>query len=150
MVPTRWCSGKLLSKCSKLPQSGFSRKMDWKRSSSLMPFPLRSPDLSAMNFFLWGYLKSKIYWIPFQNLVELKESIRKYKNEIPTMVPVKVQYECIRRMVLCMQQDGKHFGFNINFIIINIRFYRICFFIADDIFTRIIRVRSCSLVKRKD
>ena len=84
----------------------------------------RPPDLSPMDFFLWGYLKNKIYRIPLQNLDELKESIRKCINEIPKTVLVKVQYECIRRMVLFMQQE--HFGLNINFIIINTRFYNNC------------------------
>ena len=81
----------------------------WIGRGGPVEWPPRSPDLSPMDFFLWGYLKSKIYRIPLQNLDELKESIRNCMNEIPKTVLVKVQYECIRRMVLCMQQDGKHF-----------------------------------------
>ena len=33
-----------------------------------VPWPPRSPDLSACDFFLWGYLKSKEY--TFENLVQ--------------------------------------------------------------------------------
>jgi len=39
-------------------------------------WPARSPDLNACNFFLWGYLKSKVYEKKPRTAVDLKQNIR--------------------------------------------------------------------------
>ena len=51
------------------PQRAISRFGD-------VPCPPRSPDLSAPDFFLWGYLKSKVYNNRPTDLHALKENIR--------------------------------------------------------------------------
>ena len=38
-------------------------------------WPPRSPDLTPCDFFLWGYLKSKVYLGGVSNLSVLKENI---------------------------------------------------------------------------
>jgi hypothetical protein len=40
-----------------------------------VPWPPRTPDLSACDFFLWGYIKSKVY-VRNPRTVDLKVSIR--------------------------------------------------------------------------
>ncbi|CAB4013011.1 Hypothetical predicted protein [Paramuricea clavata] len=42
-------------------------------------WPPRSPDLTPCDFFLWGYLKSRVYQTPPQNLEDLRntESLQK-------------------------------------------------------------------------
>ena len=42
-------------------------------------WPARSPDLTPPDFFLWGYLKDKVYAQKSKDLVELKSRI---ENEI--------------------------------------------------------------------
>jgi len=39
-------------------------------------WPTRSPDLNACDFFLWGYLKSKLYEKKPRTMVDLKQNIR--------------------------------------------------------------------------
>ena len=39
-------------------------------------WPQRSPDLTATDFFLWGYLKSKIYGNKPETLEQLQQNIR--------------------------------------------------------------------------
>jgi len=39
-------------------------------------WPPRSPDLSPMDFFLWGYLKSKVYVNNPTSLAQLRENVR--------------------------------------------------------------------------
>lgn len=47
-------------------------------------WPPRSPDLTIMDFYLWGYLKQKVYGSPLNNnLIELKRRIRDTVNAIP-------------------------------------------------------------------
>jgi len=41
-----------------------------------VPWPARSPDLSACGYFLWGYLKSKVFISKPRTTAELKQSIR--------------------------------------------------------------------------
>ncbi|CAI6353063.1 unnamed protein product [Macrosiphum euphorbiae] len=44
-----------------------------------IPWPPRSPDLTACDFFLWGYIKSRVYQTPLRTLDDLKQDII-YKN----------------------------------------------------------------------
>jgi hypothetical protein len=39
-------------------------------------WPPRSPDLTAPDFFLWGYLKERVYVNKPRTIQELKENIR--------------------------------------------------------------------------
>lgn len=46
-------------------------------------WPPRSPDWSACDFFLWGYLKSKAYAQKPRNIDELKNRIREKMTNKP-------------------------------------------------------------------
>jgi hypothetical protein len=41
-----------------------------------MEWPPRSPDLSPLDFYLWGHLKAMVYQEKIRNMNHLKESIR--------------------------------------------------------------------------
>jgi hypothetical protein len=41
-----------------------------------IPWPPRSPDLSTCDFFLWGYLKSRVYAHNPLTLADLKETVK--------------------------------------------------------------------------
>ena len=45
-------------------------------------FPPRSCDLTPLDFFLWGYVKDKVYANAPQSIDELKEKIRTVIDEI--------------------------------------------------------------------
>ena len=47
-----------------------------------VPWPARSPDLTAPDFFLWGYLKQKVYSHNIENIETLKQYIRAELNVI--------------------------------------------------------------------
>jgi len=42
-----------------------------------IPWPARSPDLSVCDYFLWGYLTSKLYLMKSQDIDELQNEIKK-------------------------------------------------------------------------
>ena len=42
---------------------------------SNIPWPPRSPDLTPMDFIVWGFIKSKVYTKNYENLVDLKAAI---------------------------------------------------------------------------
>jgi transposase len=47
-----------------------------------IPWPARSPDLTPMDFFYWGYIKQKVYTERFENVEQLKDKIRRVISEI--------------------------------------------------------------------
>jgi hypothetical protein len=47
------------------------------------PYPARSPGPSASDYFLWGYLKAKIYTTRPQTIDDLKIALRKQISDIP-------------------------------------------------------------------
>jgi len=50
---------------------------------TIHPWPPRSPDLTAWDFFLWGYLKNKVYLTPLPtDLEELKTRIKYAVNTV--------------------------------------------------------------------
>jgi hypothetical protein len=50
-----------------------------KVSFEVYPWPPRYPDLTMCDFFLWGYIKDKMYVSPLPtNLEELKIKIKDY------------------------------------------------------------------------
>ena len=51
-------------------------------------WPARSPNLNACDFFLWGYLKSKVYKKKLRTMVDLKQNIR---DEVAAVSPTMLQ-----------------------------------------------------------
>ena len=52
------------------------------RASPNLPWPPRSPDLTPCVFFMWGFVKSKVYVTRSANIPELKGRIRAAFAEI--------------------------------------------------------------------
>jgi len=64
-----------------------------------VPWPPRSPHLSACNFFLWGYLKSKVYVRKPRTVDDLQVSIHEEIATVPQEMLVNV-----------MQNSGRVYG----------------------------------------
>ncbi|CAG4965031.1 unnamed protein product [Colias eurytheme] len=71
-------------------------------------WPPRSPDLTPLDFFLWGYLKGKVYESNPTNLSDLKENIVREMNAIPRSVLQRVAQNTLERIRECVRRDGKH------------------------------------------
>ena len=73
-------------------------------------WPPRSPDLTPCDFFLWGYVKSKVYVTPPTSVADLKErvvrEIRNVKRD-PLLIQRAVR-DMVRRAKMCIQEGGKH------------------------------------------
>ena len=48
----------------------------WIGRGGPIPWPARSPDLTPLDFFLWGCVKDQVYNTPVGNIEDLKERIR--------------------------------------------------------------------------
>ena len=73
-------------------------------------WPPRSPDLTPCDFFMWGYLKNKVFSTPPQNIDELRQKI------IDEFTALRQQPDFIRnavrgmhrRTTLCVARNGGH------------------------------------------
>lgn len=81
----------------------------WIGRRGFIEWPARSPDLTPLDFFLWGYIKSKVYVNRPQNLQDLKDRIRHEMSLITPQVIRNVLDECVRRFAYCQETDGWHF-----------------------------------------
>ena len=71
-------------------------------------WPPRSPDLSPLDFFLWGYLKGRVYITKPSSLEELKSNIMGEINMITSDTLGKVMENAVKRMHACLDTNGDH------------------------------------------
>ena len=63
-----------------------------------LTFPSRSPDLTAPDYFLWGYLKERIFSRRLHSIDELKMAIRREIRAIPQAMVRRVMNSFPRRL----------------------------------------------------
>ena len=73
-----------------------------------IPWPPRSPDLTPCDFFLWGYLKSKVYEERPRSVQELKVRIRLEIQRIPQRMLRDVMDNFRNRLQDCINREGHH------------------------------------------
>lgn len=73
-----------------------------------LAWPARSPDLSAPDFFLWGYLKGKVYANNPRTLQQLKHNIRQEIEDLTPNVLTRVMEHAVKRAQLCIAVRGGH------------------------------------------
>ena len=73
-----------------------------------VPWPPRSPDLIAPDFFLWGHLKSKVYSNCPTDLHTLKENIREEIAKLSEETLQAVMRSFLTRVHLCIEEGGGH------------------------------------------
>ena len=71
-------------------------------------WPPRSPDLNPCDFYLWGYLKSKVFNPLPNSLDELKINIRREIEKITKDDLKRVFLNFEKRVVLVIESKGGH------------------------------------------
>lgn len=83
----------------------------WIGRGGPVPWPPRSPDLTPLDFFLWGRIKSLVYVTQPTSVEELREKIEQafvlVKSD--TEVLSKLKYNLRKRAIKCIEQGGGHF-----------------------------------------
>lgn len=72
-------------------------------------WPPHSPDLNPLDFFMWGYLKERVYSPPPANLKELKSAIRREMRRISAETCKSTIQNFMKRSALVVQESGRHF-----------------------------------------
>ena len=71
-------------------------------------WPLHSPDLTSPDFFLWGYLKERVFINKPRTLEVLKENIRQEIREIQPPILEAVMENLIERAQLYGEENEHH------------------------------------------
>lgn len=74
-----------------------------------VPWPARSPDLTPLDYFLWGYVKNEIYKDTYNAIDDLKRSLENILNGINNIVMLNAVQSLKRRIQLCIENNGHHF-----------------------------------------
>ena len=79
------------------------------RRESATEFPPRSPDLTSLDFYLWGTLKNTVYATKPQTLEELRDQIEHAINDIPLATTQTVCHSVLRHCWECTVAEDGHF-----------------------------------------
>ncbi|KFM83383.1 hypothetical protein X975_26734, partial [Stegodyphus mimosarum] len=77
-------------------------------------WPPRSPDLTPCDFWLWGYLKSKVYQGVVQDLATLKDNISRTVREIPADMLLSAVVHTVHKMQYVVHNNGSHIELHLN------------------------------------
>ncbi|CAD5210227.1 unnamed protein product [Bursaphelenchus okinawaensis] len=70
-------------------------------------WPANSPDLTPMDFFLWGYVKAKVYSVQVASLRELKQKVRDVVAEISVEMCRAALRNYPKRLRRCLDVGGQ-------------------------------------------
>uniref|UniRef100_A0A1B6CGM5 Uncharacterized protein n=2 Tax=Clastoptera arizonana TaxID=38151 RepID=A0A1B6CGM5_9HEMI len=71
-------------------------------------WPPRSPDLSPCDYFLWGYLKERVYASKPRTLEALSEMITLETRAVPREMLRRSMDNFSQRLEECMEKNGRH------------------------------------------
>ena len=71
-------------------------------------WPPRSPDLTSPDFFLWGYLKEKVFVNKPQTINDLKRNIEDQIRAISLKMLSNVMQSVLDRAIQCETKNGGH------------------------------------------
>ncbi|KAJ4450456.1 hypothetical protein ANN_01881 [Periplaneta americana] len=71
-------------------------------------WPPRSPDLTPLDFFLWSYIKDKVYATPVRDLRDLRERIIEAIESIPEDMLQRAWQEIVHRLDIVTVTAGTH------------------------------------------
>ena len=75
--------------------------------SGNVPLPARSPDFSACDYILCGYLKSRVSICKPRNIKELKQNIKEIIAAIPEQMTRRVMENIGVRLKQCLRNCGR-------------------------------------------
>jgi hypothetical protein len=68
----------------------------------------RSPDLTPLDFYLWGHLKAQVYAEKIRNVEHLRQHIIVACNAITPGIIKRVFVDWVKWLNLCIENNGGH------------------------------------------
>lgn len=69
-------------------------------------WPARSPDLTPIDFFLWGYIKEKVYRVRPTTAEDMRNRITEAFQSITENMLARVRLSFERRLTFCIEENG--------------------------------------------
>lgn len=88
----------------------------WIGRGGPVAWPPRSPDITPLDFFVWGFLKEQVYATPVETREQLIDRIRNACDELRNGNLIDAVQSVRRRSELCVQQNGSHFEHLLNVV----------------------------------
>lgn len=82
----------------------------WIATNGPVRWPPRSPDITPLDFYFWGYVKDEVYKRRYANVAELQESIRHIITSIDGRTVSKATKSVLKYARKCIIQNGDVFG----------------------------------------
>lgn len=82
----------------------------WIATNGPIRWPPRSPDITPLDFYFWGYVKNEVYKRRYANLVELEDSIRHIIASIDGRTVLKATTRVVKNVQKCIEQNGDIFA----------------------------------------
>jgi hypothetical protein len=80
----------------------------WIGRGSFLAWPSRSPDLTPLDFFLWGYVKNIVYQEKIADLRTLRHHITEAVATVTEVMLVNTWREIEYRFDVCQATNGAH------------------------------------------
>jgi len=81
----------------------------WIGRQGPIEWPPRSPDLTPLDFFLWGYIRHRIFTVPPVDIDDLKAKIIFECQNVPRHMFENCMRGFYDRLGYCLVSEGKHF-----------------------------------------
>lgn len=78
------------------------------RGSPTLAWPARSPDLTPLDFYLWGSLKERVYSKPIATRENLLQRIQEIADGMRATA-VNLNRQIRTRLNFCLEYEGGHF-----------------------------------------
>lgn len=106
-VPSYGCFLRLVNRLHSTDDFLDQRFEEWIGRAGTVPWPPRSPDLTPLDFFLWGYLKGIVYGTESSSAEAMKKIIMACAELTPEIIRNATR-SVIRRAEMCVLRGGSH------------------------------------------
>ena len=81
----------------------------WIGRGGPIPWPARSPDVTPLDFFFWGFVKDQVFKTPVDDIEELKRRIREVVERVDVNMLTNTWRELRRRLEFLQENNGEHY-----------------------------------------
>jgi hypothetical protein len=81
----------------------------WIGHGGPIAWPPQSPDLTPVDFFVWGNLKEHVYLVPHRTIEDLVGRLQEAVTMVDANMLRRVRENAVRRTAVCLETDGGRF-----------------------------------------
>jgi hypothetical protein len=81
----------------------------WIGRGGPIAWPPWSPDLTPINFFLWGHLKEQVYAVPPRTIEDLAAKLQAAMTTVDANMLRRVRENAVRSTAACLEMNGGRF-----------------------------------------